>query len=508
MRNFALFALVLCFVACRDTSGGGQAKPDAQSTDDVSIYDIQSDSMPACDPAQPATCTPFAVRGVVVTAIDTYGADIHDLWVQEPEGGPFSGVKVYRVNPDQLAGLAIGDIVDIEGAVKEEFACQQCAKPDMSGRSLTELKRAPGGELTLTKKKNGEPLQPAQVDALAIGMLDSAERDAEWEKWEGVLITVSNVTQTAKQYAPSNADPDDYEFRITGGVRVRSGLVALPTNAANQCYASITGVGDYFFDWLLLPRTAEDFGGPGAGCPGAETACTDGIDNDGNGFKDCADFSCQDSEPTCAAQPSISQVQMGGVTGKVELVDVYVTAVSFNKRHLWVASSPTAAPYEGIYVYRGSNPADLDATIIPGAKVTVRGSVQENNNDSMGSTLTQIGSNPTVIFVEAPTPSTAPTAVTGQLAQDLLVAATGEPYESVLVTLTNVKVTVQGTSQNFGVGELEQGTTKFAIDDDIYRLPGAAGTCYASVTGIWTYNVYNNVYAFLPTSKVDGGTCD
>jgi hypothetical protein len=512
MRQFSLFVLVVGLGVglggCRDTDKkDNMMTPDAKP-DDVSIYDIQNDAMPECDPAVPATCVAFSVRGVIVTAIDAYGSRTGDFWVQEPDGGPFSGVRVYGAPVAQVAALAIGDVVDITGVVKDEFACEPCAQPDTSGRSLTELKPAPGGMITVTKKASGPAPDPVVVDALAIGMMDQAGRDVEWEKWEGVLIKVNNVTQTGAMRMGS--EPDRYDFRITGGVVVQSVMTPLPSNTArNDCYASITGVGDYFFNWLLLPRTAEDIETSGTGCPPPESVCDDGIDNDGNGFTDCADFSCQ---PTvaCAGQPTnatIADVQVGDATGRVILEEVYVTALTFNRRNLWVQQSLTSAPNEGIYVFRGASASQLDATeYAPGTKVRVVGTVQESNNDNTGTTLTQLGAGPELTRLEDAT--AAPTPVTGQAASSLVVEATGEPYESVLVTLTNVKISVAGTNASFYVGELDQGGTKFFSDDDVYRLTDPVDTCYASITGIWTYSVFSNTYGLLPTvAPVSGGTC-
>jgi hypothetical protein len=480
--------LALALVACRDPSKKNNSTVDAR-VDDMRIQDIQDDAMPPG--------TRVTVRGVVVTAIDTYGDRTGDFWVQEPEGGAFSGIKVHGAPLPQVAALAVGDVVDITGGEKDEFALMS----DTSGRAVTEIKPISGGQLTVTKVGSGAMPEPTVVDALAIGVLDEAGRDAEWEKWEGVLIRVTNVTQlNAVRSFGSNPGPDSYEFRITGDARVQSALVGLPQGATrNDCYASITGVGDYFFNWLLLPRTADDYGGEGSDCPAAETLCTDGIDNDANGYTDCDDFNCQETEPSCVNRPTIAQIQMGDVTGSVILEDVYVTGLTFNRRHLWVASSLTAAPYEGIYVYRGSanNLQALPAEILEGAKVRIAGNVSEFGTGAIK--LIQI-TQPTVTFVEAPT--AAPTPVSDQTAAML---TNNKPYESVLVHLTNVEVTVRATMQTNFIGELKQaGTTFISLD----RGTGTVGTCYATVTGIWTYHTTMDKWGIVPLATTAGGTCN
>lgn len=471
--TLAVALLGLSLAGCRgDDNNNNNSGVDAPPGDgtipggEVTIQQIQNDSM--------APGTPVEVKGVVVTAIDAYGNRTGDLWVQEPGGGPFSGIKVFGAPLDQLATLAPGDIVDITGVEKDEFALTT----DVSGRTVTEIKPIGGGMMTITKMGTGSVPAPATVDALAVSQMAQAAQDAEWEKWEGVLITVTNALQTTDVASfGSNPGPDSKEFEITGGVAVQSVLTDLGTSAvANTCYAGITGIGDYFFNYLLLPRSTADLVTGGTGCETATAA-------------------------------TISDIQAGTATGLVQLTDVYVSAVGFSRKNLWVSTSLTAGPNEGIYIYRGGGAAVLDSGVVPGAKVDIVGTAVEGNNDQMGDTLTQI-TGATVTVKAAPTAP--PVAVAGKTASELLVASTGEPYESVLVTLTNVKVTTLGTSTNFYVSDLTQSGTAFKADDDIYRLVTAdMNACYATITGIWTYNLFDNVYMFLPLGPGTGtGVCN
>ena len=49
--------------------------------------------------------------------------------------------------------------------------------------------------------------------------------------------------------------------------------------------------------------------------------------------------------------------------------------------------------------------------------------------------------------------------------------------------------------------------TPFKADDDIFRFgPGDLARCYATITGIWTYSVFDNAYEFLPRVTPGGGT--
>jgi hypothetical protein len=311
-------------------------------------------------------------------------------------------------------------------------------------------------------------------------------------------------------------DPTYESFGITGDIKVQSSLAAMPSPkvARDDCLASVAGVVDYFFDYQILPRTTAEIGTGGTGCATENqmTACGDGIDNDGNGFSDCNDNQCILASATCRTVTTINAIQTTATppTGGVELQNVYVAAISKNKRNLWVQTSLTAAPNEGIYVYGPGS--DLSSFAV-GTKVNVIGTVEEFNDMTGTETLTELKA----LSVTAGTGSGTVVAVTGVNA-----SAMAESYESVLVTLASVKVTTLGVpctggavppACNYGVGVANQGTgtaTVIKTDDDINVL-GPVGTCYASVTGIWTYLPYEDSYGFLPltTTGTGGGagTC-
>lgn len=510
--------LAAAFFACRssgDDTTGDDVQGDAPSGD-VTIQEVQNDTM--------APGTAVTLKGVVVTVIDKYGSKTGDFWVQEPGGGERSGVHVFGAPLAAVGALAVGDLVDIAGAQKDEFAYagSNGSGADDSGRSITELKPVNGGMMTVTKVGSGTVPAPMVVDALAIGQkATQAERDAEWEKWEGVLITLKSVSavSAAKCVGSACNDKSLNKIDLTGGIVLESSLAPLPGGtettpgnvAKGDCLGSVTGVVDYFFDYLLLNTAADSVVTGGTGCPLAEAAalCTDSIDNDGNGFSDCKDNNCIVTETTCRAQATIPAVRAATPAGPVELADVYVTAIAFNKKNFWVASSLTATPNQGIYVFRGTSASVLPAEIVVGAKVTVIGTVTENNNDMTGGTVTQI-SGLAVNFVAAPT--TPPVPVTAQTVDNLLQEVTGEPYEGVLVTLTNVKVVSVGTSATFYVAGLTQKTTAltpFKTIDGTYRFVTAdIGKCYSTINGIWNYSVFDNIYVFQPRLNAAGTGVD
>ncbi|HEY4175905.1 MAG TPA: hypothetical protein VGM90_03705 [Kofleriaceae bacterium] len=484
----ALASLSLALIACRgggddgnntgDDAGPGSGSDGSIVAGTVTIKQVQNDAM--------ASGTQIELKGVIVTAVDTYGAKTGDIYVEDADGGAFSGVKVFGAPLDAVATLAVGDKIDITNAQKNEFACTVaiCGFAFPAGASVTEVESVNGGDLSVVKSGTGTVPAPAVVDALAISMMtDATARDAEWEKWEGVYIKVINARQTNVVKGFGAMAADQKSFGITSGASVESVLAPFSTDAvAGTCFSGITGIGDYFGGYLVLPTDMASTTGGGTGC-------------------------------APLTQATIPQIQAGTATGSVQLTDVYVSAVSANKKNYWVSQSLTAAANQGVYVFRCSlgtagtgcdSTSALDASITPGAKVSLIADVVEFNNSTGTGTLTEL-KGPSITAMTASAAS--PTPVTGQLVAPLLVDATGEPYESVLVTLTNVKVTANAA----GTADLAQfpANTAFKATPDIFVLPDAVGTCYASISGIWNYDFFNDRFAFLPSAAgTTGGTCN
>jgi hypothetical protein len=398
MRITTFFALsTLTLFACRSdsnntTDGNHGGDGSGSNAGAVKIKDVQNDAM--------APGTQVELHGVIVTAIDKYGTKVGDFWVEDADGGPYSGIHVFGAQTSDVSNLHLGDSVDISGAVKSEFALTS----DTTGRTVTELEPAEGGQITITNNGPGTAPAPQMVDALAIGQLAetsppsaTSPRSMEWEKWEGVLITVTNVSATSdpKCVGTACSDPTLENFGVTGDAMVESSLAQFPHDTSSMpqelvhrgdCLAGVTGVVDYFFDYLILPRETAEVMTGGTGCAVENTAalCGDGLDNDGNGFADCDDNACILGADTCRTTTTISAVQATTPTGAVELHNVYVTKISKNKKNMWVQTNLTSTENDGIYVF--GNGEDYNFPV--GSQVDVIGSVTEYNNDTMGSTLT------------------------------------------------------------------------------------------------------------------------
>jgi len=509
------------FAACRgsDDNNGTDAGSGSGSGSAVTIQDVQSTNMPAG--------TPVSLKGVVVTAIDAYGTKTGDMWVEEPEGGQYSGVHVYNAPLTTVASLAPGDIVDIAGAEKSEFALST----DTTGRTLTELEPVSGGVMTVTKTGTGSLPPIAQVDALMIGQLsdvnNNGQRSAAWGAWEGVLIQLTNVSAfgAPKCVGSACSDATDQQFSITGDAEVESELAAFPTGITlDSCLGNVTGVVDYFFDYLILPRTTADVATGGNGCTfenaaAGGTECTDGIDNDGNGFIDCADLGCEvgsaawlgascgSGDATCgcsknyAAGSSISAANAAEATtsSAVYLHDVYVTALGTST--YWVADNLGAAASGGMYVFSkpptgvtvGQKLATLQGVAGPFPS-SGSGAAQMELEDATAGSASAGG---TV------TPITAATVTT------LIGLTTGAPYAGSLVQVGPVKMKAVG-AHNQATFE-DNSNAIITMDDDAFfdyggsgsaAPPYTVGSCY-QIVGVMDLQTTDQVRTINPRTLAD-----
>lgn len=456
--------LGLSLAACRGS--GNHDGPDAAMDPDApmidassgvyTIKDVQNDSM--------AVGTAVKLRGVVVTAIDMFGSGngsrTGDMWVEDLAGGPFSGVKVFNTPLAQLAQLAVGDLIDIDGAQKDEFMITG------DTRKVTEIKPVTGGAMMVTKRGTGTVPAPAMVDAAAISLMDDPVRDAEWEKWEGVLITVVNVRQLAALHTFGKGATDQTQFPLSGGLQAESSLAALPAgNAFGVCYDHITGIGDYAFNYLVLPRSTADLVVGGTGCRGMST--------------------------------SIVEAQTQTKPEAANLTNVYVTARG--PKGFWVADALAAAASNGVYVFTSTAP---DANAVIGATVNVQGTILEFDVAPLaGDSVTEI----TNATVSTPVPpgGTLPTPIVVAPATLSDIGAPGEVYEGVLVQVATVKVTkaLAGGQYEFTAND----NSKIIMDDESFAPTVAlnVGDCYGSITGLMSIDLTNNVRTLNPRQAAD-----
>lgn len=434
------------------------------------IQDVQNDAM--------AEGTKVKLDGVVVTAIDAYGARTGSFYVQEPEGGEFSGVLVFGAKLGDVAALKVGDVVNLDGVEKDEFL----PPDDATGRTLTELRAVRGGAITITKVSSGATVTPKLLDAAAIAALPQAMAEAEMEKWEGVLVKVENVNQLYDLRPASSSDMTFKDFAIDGGIIVDTSLTEFPTTAVGgACYASITGMGDYFYNYKILPRSKADMV-IGTTCTPVRTSTVEEVQ--------------LSTYPKTGAQPHL-----------VVVPGVYITAlgtVSANFKSIWVSQNPAAAANEGVQVFMGS--AAIPATALLGARIDVIGTVTEyDNSGSTGDKLTEI-IRPIVKVVAAPDVGAPLVPLSGVPLATVRTIAEGEPYEGVLMTFSNLKVTAQGANDTFTVTDSSDPTATIVIDDDVFDFAAAdiaLETCYSSITAIASLNTQTDTRMLLPRFAAD-----
>lgn len=476
-------ALAVALMGCRGGSSneidaGNNPNDDGGPDDGITIYDIQT---PGGEYSLPGTVVPL-LDGVVIVAIDRFGNRTGTIYVMEPEGGAYSGVLVF--NPTVGGGgtiddLAVGDLVDVEGGMVDEFALDT----DVSGRTLTELVPPEGATLTVTKRGEGTVPAPEVVDPVLLG-----SDDAEAEKWEGVLITIENVAVTFAADGVSGTDPTLAEMTVTGPFRVSSSLAPLlndtndmPLHPRDTCFTSITGMGDYFFNYKVLPRDPSDIvTGDASNCLYEDSVaeCHEGTDDDHDGFTDCQDFSCQTADPDgCTATTTISDVQMGTVApgSLVSLSNVVVTA--HRSRRLYVQEA--GATHAGVLVFFGTAPAE---TYTPGQVVTVEGTVTEYFG------MTEI-TNPMVTDSGTTAPVPAPVVLTAGTILDDVAA---EAYEGMLVQIETVQVVEFGPMAPEYHWTVTDGTNNIRVGTSLYIIPMGsepqAGDCYGTLTGPLNYS--------------------
>lgn len=184
------------------------------------------------------------VDSVIVIGIDirpsTYG-----VYVQEPAGGPYSGILAYRAGTfpaydNSGDAVAVGDLIDVRGRYADFAGLAEIDVPTLS--------------------KVGTVTPPAPV-LLPVDSLKT--NNPRSEQWEGVLIKVQNVKVSSvnttfrnwyfRQYdGPAGGQVDTlgaYEKMISGQVTPQTGDSLL----------SVTGVLDYAFnERRIAPRNDAD----------------------------------------------------------------------------------------------------------------------------------------------------------------------------------------------------------------------------------------------------------
>ncbi len=231
------------------------------------------------------------VSGLVGVVVAVKGGNKPALYIQQQGATEWAGLYVYLISiPDELANYAEGDVITVAGKHSEYFG-------------LTEVTPAEAGNIT----KTGTAAVPAAISLPATGLV---------EKYESMLVTLTGgpftVTEEAtgtNYYNTTLKDASNNTFKMKSDIQYPKYVLPVGT-----VLTSITGMVAFdYSEFKVYPRKAADLGGVADPCADVtceegkvcqngvcvdkttedtDALCSDNIDNDGDGHKDCDDYDC------------------------------------------------------------------------------------------------------------------------------------------------------------------------------------------------------------------------
>jgi len=205
---------------------GSDSDTDTDTDADVTIYEIQQGDVTVGDGV--------IVSDVVVTSPLTF--DSEGFFVEEQDGGQYSGIYVYNFNAaTDPASVAVGDLVTITGTYYEYYDNSEIEIEGGAGVTFLDTGTVP------------DPVAISDPATIATGGDDA-------EAYEGVLVTVSDVAVT-------NAAADAFGcFEVDDSLWVGSVFFTdYLVYTVGDTFTSITGPMYYSYDNAKLePRTLAD----------------------------------------------------------------------------------------------------------------------------------------------------------------------------------------------------------------------------------------------------------
>jgi uncharacterized repeat protein (TIGR01451 family) len=226
--------------ASTDTTGDNPANNTAQWETTayplVSIHDIQYVTDPVSDDESPYKDQVVWVEGVVVAGTGEIGYSGNNLVIENPAGGPWSGLMVY--NGGVFADVFEGDYARLLGKVAE-----------YNGMTEFDISAAPNAQQVTS---TGNPLPATEV--ITTGLFATAVPTTA-EAYESVLIEFQNATVTDEDLGYGEWEFDD------GSGATRADDFGSPTYvpALGDVYNFIRGIGWYSYgNYKLEPRYDPD----------------------------------------------------------------------------------------------------------------------------------------------------------------------------------------------------------------------------------------------------------
>ena len=339
------------------------------------------------------------LENVVVTEAESDFDGYSVFWVQDQGAGEWSGLYVFvRENTAAAISVSRGDVVTLTGMIEERYDQTQ---------------------MVLQEASNFE--QVSTDGTITAVPLDAAP--ADWENYEGVLITLNNATIGAGgqygQYAIDNFE----------GIKLDDELFSY-TVSEGDTVESLTGLVYFSYgEFTLLPRDENDMTGQEAGNGGGDNG---GGNNTGT--------------PTVATIPEIR----GGTVAVGDVATINGAVVTNVGSSSIYVQDPTAMDNAAIILYFGSDTFTANV----GDEVSVTGEVDQYFD------LLQLGN--ISDFTVTGTGTVAPTVFTSA-------PSDWEQYESMLVELQGVEVTAgpdqYGTfDTTFSIGLSDYWNTDLAND--------------------------------------------
>ena len=374
---------------------------------------------------------------VVTTPLYEFAQELDAFHVADADGGPFSGIVVV-VNKGTVSDIHVGDIVSVTGGLREYYC-------------LSELV-ATGATVTGADTAVSTPVVEANLTG------------AGAEQWEGVLVTLTDVVV---------AEHDNFGgFSTQGGVLVDDGIFTDMVPADPGCtYSSLTGVVDFRYGkYQLLPRNTADL-------TLANVSCGQEVPGKGT----IADIQSSQTSTTCEDEAFV-----GG--GSVSLSDVVVTSQRFDysndKLHGYFVSDGVGGPNSGLLVL--FDWAE-DAQYVPNDVLDLEGDWTEfyceTEVKATSHKKTQTFSG------DLPVSSLSP----ADLQTD-----TGEPYEGVVVRLSDV--TALNAPNEYGEFVVTGDVVVRLKFEEVSYSP-QQGEEFASITGPVGYSF--GAYKIMPRTNGD-----
>ncbi|MDC0722889.1 hypothetical protein [Nannocystis bainbridge] len=430
-----------------DSSPTGNQPTDGGGLQDTTIFDLQQDKV-----------TPNSlvrVKDVVVVSPTKFsGSGAGSVFIQELDGGEYSGIQLY-IYPDTATELMAqgkvpkpGDKLTVVGEYVEYKAMD-----DTGTETFSEINISLADDIMITG--TATPPTPPVVSPP-----DIANGGALTEVWESVVVTVENVDVT-------NADLGFGEFEVTGGLRIDD-MFFLPEGGPKppvDTTLTLTGPLVYNFgNFKLVPRSCDDY--VGFECEGGNTTDTD-----------------TDTTTGPMGAVTIFDIQQGNVGegSFVTVENVVVTSPLNFKKDGFFVQDPAGGEYSGIYVYINQNPDML--AVQPGDVVTINGLYSEFYE------MSQITAGKAGDVIVSGTDAV-PSPIVVDAADVATSGSMSENYESVLVTVENVTVTAE--ADMFGEWTIDGG---LRLDDLFFATADwpkpAVDDTFASITGPLVFSFEN-----------------